>query len=59
LSLNNRKRYRVEIFFFYGPKSCPFYRVGAARKIPGRKVISYTEEDWIDEDLTAHRGPDD
>jgi hypothetical protein len=25
----------------------------------GRKGMSYTEEDWIDEDATSHREPDD
>ena len=52
------KRYRFETFC-YGPKSCAFYRAGPLRKVPGRKGMSYTEEDWIDEDATAHRGPDD
>ncbi len=52
------KRYRFETFC-YGPKSCPFYRAGPRRKVPGRKGMSYTEEDWVDEDATSHRGPDD
>jgi len=52
------KRYRFETFC-YGPKSCPLYRAGARRKVPGRKGMTYTEEDWVDEDATAHRGPDD
>lgn len=54
----SKKQYRFETFC-YGPKSCPFYRPGPARKVPGRKGMSYTEEDWIDEDATAHRRPDD
>jgi hypothetical protein len=54
----SRKQYRFETFC-YGPKSCPFYRPGPARKVPGRKGMSYTEEDWVDEDAAAHRGPDD
>ena len=54
----SKKQYRFETFC-YGPKSCPFYRSGPARKVPGRKGMSYTEEDWVDEDATAHRGPDD
>ena len=53
-----QKRYRFETFC-YGPKSCSLYRAGPARKVPGRKGMSYTEEDWVDEDATAHRGPDD
>jgi hypothetical protein len=52
------KRYRQETFC-YGPKSCPLYRAGPTRKVPGRRGMSYEEEDWIDEDATAHRGPDD
>jgi len=54
----SKKRYRFETFC-YGPKSCPFYRAGPTRKVPGRKGMSYTEEDWIDEDATSHRDSDD
>lgn len=54
----SKKQYRFETFC-YGPKSCPLYRPGPVRKVPGRKGMSYTEEDWVDEDATAHRGPDD
>lgn len=54
----SKKRYRFETFC-YGPKSCPSYRAGARRKVPGRKGMSYTEEDWVDEDATMHRGPDE
>ena len=54
----SKKQYRFETFC-YGPKSCPFYRPGPARKVPGRKGMSYTEEDWVDDDATTHRGPDD
>ena len=52
------KRYRFETFC-YGPISCPFYKSGPTRKVPGRKGMSFTEEDWIDEDATSHRGPDE
>lgn len=52
------KKYRYETFC-YGPKSCAIYRAGPTRKVPGRRGMSYTEEDWVDEDATAHRGPDD
>jgi len=51
-------RYRRETFC-YGPKSCPIYKSGPTRKVPGRKGMSWEEEDWVDEDATAHRGPDD
>ncbi len=54
----SQKKYRFETFC-YGPKSCPFYRPGPERKVPGRRGMSYTEEDWIDEEATSHRGPDD
>ena len=54
----DRKKYRFETFC-YGPKSCPFYKAGPTRKVPGRKGMTYEEEDWVDEDLTAHRGPDE
>jgi len=52
------RRARCETFC-YGPKSCALYRAGPVRKVPGRKGMSWTEEDWVDEDATAHRGPDD
>ena len=45
--------------FCYGPKSCPVYKAGAPRKVPGRKGMVYVEEDWVDEQETSHRGPDD
>lgn len=54
----SQKKYRFETFC-YGPKSCPSYRPGPTRKVPGRKGMSYTEEDWVDEDATSHRGPND
>ncbi len=54
----SKKQYRFETFC-YGPKNCPLYRPGPVRKVPGRNGMSYTEEDWVDEDAVAHRGPDD
>lgn len=54
----SKKRYRFETFC-YGPKSCSFYRAGPTRKVPGRQGMSYTEEDWVDEEATLHRGADD
>lgn len=48
------RRYRREAFC-YGPKSCPSYKAGPTRKVPGRKGMSWEEEDWVDEDATAHR----
>ena len=54
----SQKRYRYETFC-YGPKSCSLYRAGPTRKVPGRKGMSWEEEDWVDEDAVAHRGMDE
>jgi hypothetical protein len=54
----SQKRYRFETFC-YGPKSCTLYRAGATREVPGRRGMTWEEEDWVDEDETSHRGPDD
>lgn len=54
----DRKRFRYETFC-YGPKSCPFYRAGATRKVPGRRGLTWEEEDWVDEEATEHRGWDE
>lgn len=51
-------RYRVETFC-YGPKSCSLYRAGPTRKVPGRKGMSWEEEDWVDAEATRHRGPEE
>lgn len=53
-----KKRYRNETFC-YGPKSCSLYKAGPTRKVPGRKGMSWEEEDWVDEEATAHRGMDE
>ena len=54
----SKRRYRTETFC-YGPRSCPLYHSGPARTVPGRHGMSYTEEDWIDDEATAHRGLDE
>lgn len=54
----SQKKYRFETFC-YGPKSCSLYRPGPTRKVPGRRGMSWEEEDWVDEDATAHRGDDE
>lgn len=51
-------RYRFETFC-YGPKSCPLYRAGPTRKVPGRKGMVWEEENWVDEDATGHRAEDE
>lgn len=55
---SEQRAYRFETFC-YGPKSCSFYKAGATRKVPGRNGMQWEEEDWVDEEATAHRGPDD
>ena len=50
-------KWRFETFC-YGPKSCRLYKAGATRKVPGRKGMTWEEEDWVDEDATSHRGED-
>jgi hypothetical protein len=54
----SNKRYRKETFC-YGPKSCSFYKAGPTRKVPGRKGMTWEEEDWVDEDAVSHRGMDE
>ena len=54
----SQRRYRFETFC-YGPKSCVLYAAGPTRKVPGRRGMSWQEEDWVDEDATAHRGEND
>ena len=34
-------------------------RICLTRKAPGRKGMQWEEEDWVDEENTAHRGTDD
>ena len=52
------RRYRYETFC-YGPLSCSLYRAGGTRKVPGRRGMTYEEEDWVDEEAISHRGPDE
>ncbi len=54
----SKKKYRFETFC-YGPKSCSFYSAGPTRKVPGRNGMTWEEEDWIDEEATAHRSLDE
>jgi hypothetical protein len=53
-----RRRYRMETFCF-GPHSCPLYRAGPQRKVPGRRGPPWVEDDWVDEENVSRRGPDD
>ncbi len=52
------RRYQTETFC-YGPRSCPLYQSGPARKVPDRHGMSYTEEDWVDDEATSHCSLDD
>ena len=54
----SRKKCRFETFC-YGPLSCKFYAPGPPRKVEGRKGMVWEEEDWVDEDATGHRSPDE
>jgi len=55
----SRRRYRAETFC-YGPRSCPLYKAGPARTVPGRRPgMIYTEADWVDDQATSHRRPDE
>ena len=54
----SQRRYRHETFC-YGPKSCRLHRAGPPRKVPGRRGMTWTEEDWVDEETTRHREPDE
>jgi len=36
--------------------ACPLYQAGPARKVTGRRRgMTYTEEDWVDDEATSHR----
>ena len=52
------KRYRFETFC-YGPKACTLYRAGPARRVPGRRGMTWVEEDWVDEEATSHRSDEE
>jgi len=54
----DQRRYRFETFC-YGPKSCAFYKAGPTRKAPGRHGMTWEEPDWVDQEATSHRRPDE
>lgn len=54
----SKKKYRFETFC-YGPLSCNLYKPGPNRKVEGRNGMVYVEEDWVDEEITSHRGWDE
>lgn len=53
-----KKKYRFETFC-YGPLNCRLYKAGPNRKVEGRNGMVYTEEDWVDEQMTSHREPEE
>ncbi|WP_422484787.1 hypothetical protein [Gudongella sp. DL1XJH-153] len=53
-----KKKYRFETFC-YGPLSCKLYKAGPNRKVEGRNGMVYVEEDWVDVQMTEHRGEDE
>ncbi len=53
-----QRKYRFETFC-YGPKSCCFYRADPMRKVPGRRGMEWEEPDWVDDEATSHREPDE
>ena len=53
-----KRKYRFETFC-YGPLSCKLYKAGPNRKVEGRNGMVYVEEDWVDEEMTGHRGMDE
>ena len=55
----DRREHRSETFC-YGPLNCRHYDAGRPREVPGRKEwMVFVEEDWVDEDATSHRDPDE
>ncbi len=54
----SHKKHRFEAFC-YGPKSCSIYKAGPTRKVPGRRGMTWEEEDWVDEEAISHRGDDE
>jgi hypothetical protein len=53
-----RRKYRFETFC-YGPLYCGLYKAGPTRKVEGRKGMFWEEADWVDEDATGHRDPNE
>lgn len=52
------RKYRLETFC-YGPLNCKLYKAGSNRKVEGRNGMVYVEEDWVDIQMTEHRGEDE
>lgn len=54
----SRRKYRFETFC-YGPLSCHLYKSGLTRKVQGKNGMVWEEADWVDEEETKHREPDE
>lgn len=54
----SKVKYRREALC-YSPKSCCLYVPGPVRRVPGWNGLIWIEEGWVNEEVTAHRGPDD
>ena len=52
------KRHRYETFC-YGPRSCALYRAGRLRTVPWKGGPAWEEPEWLDDEATSHRGPDE
>ena len=53
-----KNKYRFETFC-YGPLNCKLYKAGPNRKVEGRNGMVFVEEDWMDEEMTSHREPEE
>jgi hypothetical protein len=54
----SRRRCRTETFG-YGPRSFQPDQPGPARRVLGRRGMTYTEEDWVDDEATSHCRPEE
>jgi hypothetical protein len=54
----SRRRFRTETFR-YCLSSCPLSATGPACRVPGRHGMTHTEEDWVDDEATSHRQPEE
>ena len=53
-----KAKYRVETWC-YGPLSCPSYKAGPTRKVPGRNGMTWEEPDWVDDEAPSHRSQEE
>jgi HTH-like domain len=40
-------------------RACSLYQAGPERAVPGRWGMTYTEEDWVDDEATSRRRPEE